>query len=101
MLKEPHAARRASILKTHPTVATLQGPEWRSKYITVGLILAHAGTAVGVAPRVVTSGGVTLLFALSYVIGATLAQALFLANHELAHNLFFARGWHNRSGLRA
>lgn len=97
MLKEPHAARRANILKTHPTVAALQGPEWRSKYMATGLILAHAGTAVCVAPRAVTSGGSVALFALAYIIGATLTQALFLANHELAHNLFFARGWHNRA----
>lgn len=89
---EPHAGRRVAIMKAHPDVAQLVGHEWRSKYICVfalilpQLWLAHATVDLPWLPYVVVA----------YTVGATITQALFLAIHELAHNLFFKRPAHNR-----
>ena len=79
-----HRARRRAILAAHPSVAHLQGVETSSKYIAALLIAGQLCLA---------SFSATLpwpaFVLLSYVVGATAAQALFLAVHELAHDLFF------------
>ena len=80
-----HADRRRRILETHPDVRHLMGPEWRSKYVTCGLVGVHLWTAVVVAPRCSS----LQWWCLAYFAGATLTQALFLAVHECSHNLFF------------
>jgi len=89
---EPHATRRRQIQKAHPEVAKLMGPEWRSKYICLFLL---------VIPQIWLSWATQNLswpayLFVAYVFGATITQALFLAIHELAHNLFFKRPQHNR-----
>lgn len=90
---EPHAARRAEILAAHPEVAKLNGPDWRSKYICLfGLVLPQVGLSL-LAPRLPWAW--YLLAA--YAVGATITQALFLAVHELSHNLFFKSPRHNRA----
>ncbi|EOD13051.1 dihydroceramide delta(4)-desaturase, partial [Emiliania huxleyi CCMP1516] len=89
---EPHAARRKAIMKAHPEVSRLTGPEWRSKYICLfALVLPQIWLSV------VTADLPWLPYlAIAYVFGATITQALFLAIHELAHNLFFKSPLHNR-----
>ena len=84
--------RRERILKEHPAVRTLMGPEWRSKWIClVGLVGPQLYLSVATSdlswPAFVVA---------AYVVGATLAQGLFLAVHEMAHNLFFHSARHNR-----
>merc|ERR1719230_2028623 len=88
---EPHATRRQEILKAHPEVSKLQGPEWKSKWICLGLVGAQIWLSV-VTQQL--SWPAYLLVA--YVFGATITQALFLAIHELSHNLFFKKPEHNR-----
>ena len=89
---EPHAARRRTLLRDHPEVRALCGPEWRSKYIALGaLVLPQLWLAW--ATRAWSWPAYLLV---AYAVGATLAQALFLAIHELSHNLFFAASWANQ-----
>jgi len=89
---EPHATRRMQIIKAHPEVKKLYGHEWRSKYICIFLL---------VIPQIWLSWATqdlswpAYLF-VGYVFGATITQALFLAIHELAHNLFFKSSQANR-----
>ena len=66
------------------------GPEPRSKYIGAGLVLAQLSVAV-FASRLCT----WKYFCMVYLVGAPLTQALFLAIHELSHNLFFQRSHSN------
>jgi len=89
---EPHAGRRARLLRAHPEVAKLQGPEWRSKYIAAGLAAGHLACALALAPRL----PLLAWLACVYAVGATATQALFLAVHELAHDLFFRDATRNR-----
>ena len=85
MGKMDHASRRKQLLATYPEVRALCGPEPRSKYLALVLVAAQLGLAC-------TAGwwqSTTSYLAVAYVGGATVAQSLFLAVHELAHNLFF------------
>jgi len=89
---EPHATRRKEIIKAHPEVRQLFGHEWRSKYICTFLLII---------PQIFLSVATADLpwpayLVVAYVFGATITQALFLAIHELAHNLFFKSAQANR-----
>lgn len=89
---EPHAKRRQSILKAHPEISKLNGPDWRSKYICIlGLVLPQLWLSTRVH-----SLSWPMYLVVAYAVGATLTQSIFLAIHELSHNLFFATSRHNR-----
>eukprot|EP00966_Prymnesium_polylepis_P088926 2057777-Prymnesium_polylepis.1 len=79
-------------MKAHPEVTKLFGPEWKSKYLCIFLL---------VIPQIWLSWATQDLswptyVLVAYVFGATITQALFLAIHELAHNLFFKSPRANR-----
>jgi len=79
---EPHATRRSEILKKHPEIKALMGPEWRTKYIVALTV------ALQIFMAFATRGWSTWSFLVAvYVIGATANHSLFLAIHELAHGL--------------
>eukprot|EP00438_Fugacium_kawagutii_P026736 Skav221544 [mRNA] locus=scaffold2670:74506:85249:+ [translate_table: standard] len=79
---EPHASRRKEILKAHPEITQLMGPEWRTKY----LVAATVALQITMACLAKTWSFWTFVAA-AYVVGATANHSLFLAIHELAHNL--------------
>lgn len=79
---EPHARRRAAILRAVPAVYSEFGVEWRTKYIGVALAAAQVAIAVGVRDF-----PWPLWLACAYLVGATASQTLFLVNHETAHDL--------------
>lgn len=70
------------------------GPEWKSKYLCTLLVAAHLWVATRVVPALETRTGLVFV---AYACGATLTQALFLAVHELSHNLFFHDSRWNRA----
>lgn len=80
----PHSERRQKIVEAHPEIRSLFGPEWRSKYVVMLLVTAHVLVAV-------YSRSLPLVpwLAIVYAYGSTSVQALFLAIHELSHNLCF------------
>ena len=88
-----HRKRQSQILAVHPELRNLQGPEWKSKWIALFLV----GSQIALAIRSVTWSWGLQYFVLLYACGATLSQALFLANHELAHGLFFHTPAYNRA----
>ena len=84
MVEEPHSSRRKLILEKHPEIRQLMKVEPRTKYmvactVVAQLCLARASDEMSVVPYLVCS----------YVVGATLTHLLFLAIHEMAHNLAF------------
>lgn len=94
--EEPHRSRRLEIMKKYPEVTKLMGYEPVTKYIVafvvglqfaVGILLAHY--------RVKWSSPLFLFTA--YAIGGTANHNLFLAIHEITHNLAFPRVWQNKS----
>lgn len=88
-----HRERRTAILAAHPEVRLLEGSEWSSKWIASALVVAQVALACWTADW---EWGLAYA-AVVYALGATIAQALFLANHELTHGLFFDRPSYNRA----
>jgi len=86
---EPHAGRKREMMKElGKKVQELQGHEPLSKFLVTPLVCLQI--YIGYLMREEALGGGSLLFwVTAYVVGATLAQNLFLANHEVSHNLFF------------
>lgn len=81
---EPHFERRKQILKEHPEVKSLFGLDrwlWIKTMLAVSI---HLSIAIWMVPDQL---GWMLLLAL--VVGATFSHVLFLAIHEITHDLAF------------
>jgi sphingolipid delta-4 desaturase len=91
--EEPHRSRRQAIIKAHPEVTKLCGPEPLTKW----LVLAVVSLQVFCAWQLRATHPLSWRFwATAYVIGATANQNLFLAIHEISHNLAFKGALANR-----
>lgn len=82
--REPHFQRRKDILKDHPEVKNLIGINPRTKYTVVFLVAVQ----LTIAAFIGQVGWIPFLL-ITYFIGATIGQALFLAVHEITHYLAF------------
>ena len=91
--EEPHRTRRQAIIKAHPEITKLCGPEPLTRYLVLLVVLLQIFVAYCLRNTSVLSW--TFLSA-TYVIGATANQNLFLAIHEISHNLAFRSGFLNR-----
>ena len=90
---EPHCVRRKElILKYGPSINKLFGHETRTKYIVLGLFSLQIYLSY-----LLSNEALTLKFCLiAYIFGATITQALFLAIHEISHNLAFQSTTYNK-----
>lgn len=90
---EPHTKRRKAIMAAHPEVSKLTGYEPKTKWIVILVVALQFAVAFYLRNQ----SPISIKFiALAYVIGATSNQALFLAIHELSHNLLFKKPFHNK-----
>jgi len=71
-------------MKKHPEVKSLTGHCTYTKYISLFLVSTHLATAYYVATTELVWWQLLLI---TYVIGATCTHALFLAIHEISHDL--------------
>lgn len=92
--EEPHRTRRQAIIKTHPEVTKLCGPEPLTKYLVVLVVSLQMLCAFQLRNAPILSWRFLLT---SYIVGATANQNLFLAIHEISHNLAFRSGPLNRA----
>ncbi|KAK4787913.1 hypothetical protein SAY86_011746 [Trapa natans] len=82
---EPHASRRKQILSQYPQIKELFGPDpWAFLKITMTVLIQ-----LWTATYLRDSGWLKIL-AVSYFFGSFLNHNLFLAIHELSHNLAFS-----------
>jgi sphingolipid delta-4 desaturase len=88
---EPHCSRRLAIKKKYPNITKLCGYEPLTKWIVWGVMTLHLGTAYYCRNNTWSLE----FWILSYVVGATCTQNLFLAIHECSHNLLFKKRVHN------
>ncbi|KAH8102274.1 dihydroceramide delta(4)-desaturase [Cristinia sonorae] len=86
MTEEPHRSRRMAILKAHPEVTKLMGHEPITKYIVLGVVFLQVTIAILLRHYSPLS---PLFILCAYVIGGTANHNLFLAIHEITHNLAF------------
>ncbi|KAJ5745406.1 hypothetical protein N7520_010588 [Penicillium odoratum] len=91
--EEPHRSRRQAIIKAHPEVTKLCGPEPLTKYVVLGVVSLQLTCAYLLRN---TSMLDWKFLVTAYVIGATSNQNLFLAIHEISHNLAFRSPLANR-----
>ncbi|KAI1113020.1 fatty acid desaturase-domain-containing protein [Nemania sp. NC0429] len=91
--EEPHRTRRLEIIKAHPEVTKLCGPEPLTKYVVLLVVSVQIACAYLVRDRPFFS---PYFWLLAYVVGATANQNLFLAIHEISHNLAFRSPTANR-----
>jgi sphingolipid delta-4 desaturase len=89
---EPHASRRKVILAKYPQIKELYGYDWRTKYIVLFWILSQYVLAYFATPHLSWPA----VFLLAYSWGGIAAHTLFLAMHEISHNLLFQSPVHNR-----
>jgi fatty acid desaturase len=96
--QEPHAKRRREILEKHPEIKELYGPDWR----TMPQIFAVVSAQLGLAYYLGNYASTPVMLLCAYLFGGFATANLFLANHELSHNLAFASPGANRAlGLLA
>jgi len=76
--------RRREIMKAHPEVKQLVGPCPYTKYVVAFLVSVHGATAYYIATNDLVWWKWVLI---TYFIGATCTHALFLAIHEISHDL--------------
>ncbi|KAL1872249.1 sphingolipid delta-4 desaturase [Paecilomyces lecythidis] len=91
--EEPHRSRRQAIIKAHPEVTKLCGYEPLTKYVVLGVVSLQVLCACLLRD---TSMLNWKFLATAYIIGATANQNLFLAIHEISHNLAFRSPMANR-----
>ncbi|TRM65322.1 fatty acid desaturase-domain-containing protein [Schizophyllum amplum] len=94
MTEEPHRSRRAAIMKAHPEVTKLMGYTSVTKYVVAFVV----GLQFSVAYYLRNTYPLSWKFiALAYIVGGTANHNLFLAIHEITHNLAFKSIWANKS----
>jgi len=91
--EEPHRTRRMAIIKAHPEVTKLCGPEPLTKYVVGFVVSLQVACAYLLRNTPMLSWP---FFLTAYIIGATANQNLFLAIHEISHNLAFRSPLANR-----
>ncbi|KAI6248521.1 Sphingolipid delta(4)-desaturase [Erysiphe necator] len=92
--EEPHRTRRQAIIKAHPEVIKLCGPEPLTKYLVLLVVSLQIFCAYLLQSTPFFSWK---FFLTAYFIGATANQNLFLAIHEISHNLAFRSPKANRA----
>lgn len=90
---EPHTLRRKAIMAKHPEVSKLTGYEPKTKWIVLCVVALQFYVAHALRHTLPLSWR---FFLSAYVVGATANQAVFLAIHELSHNLLFRKPLHNK-----
>jgi sphingolipid delta-4 desaturase len=88
---EPHATRRKEILAKYPEIRELYGHDPSSKYFA--LFCCAFQFAACIALR---NAPMWLVALLAWAFGGFASHSLFLAMHEIAHNLFFEKVVHNK-----
>ncbi|EON62857.1 sphingolipid delta-4 desaturase [Coniosporium apollinis CBS 100218] len=91
--EEPHRTRRQAIIKAHPEITKLCGPEPLTKYFVLAVVVLQITCAYLLRRTPILSWS---FFLTAYIIGATANQNLFLAIHEISHNLAFRSPLANR-----
>lgn len=92
--EEPHRTRRQAIIKAHPEVTKLCGPEPLTKYLVVLVVLLQTFCAYLLSSTPILSWK---FLGTAYIVGATANQNLFLSIHEISHNLAFRSSFANRA----
>lgn len=81
---EPHVSRRKAIIKAHPEIETLFGPDNRPVPIVIAMVLSQ-----WILAYFSNYMSLPVFLLVAYVYGGTVSHSLSLMTHELSHNLIF------------
>ena len=87
---EPHRERSRKLLAAHPEARDLQGPEWVSGPILLGVVALQIGLA-----WLLRGQPWWAILAVAWLVGAVLDHALWVLIHEASHNLIVKTPWVN------
>jgi sphingolipid delta-4 desaturase len=90
--EEPHAIRRRKILAKHPEIVKLYGHDHRAAILSAATVVLQL-----VLMYEARDLSMPCLIVATYAISGTLNHSLFLAMHEVSHDLFFKARWANRA----
>ncbi|KDN37239.1 hypothetical protein K437DRAFT_251995 [Tilletiaria anomala UBC 951] len=88
LTEEPHRTRRQAIMKAHPEVKRLMGHEPLTKWVSLSVVFLQLSIATLFAHFGVHPLNWKFLLT-AYAIGGAANQNVFLAIHEITHNLAF------------
>jgi len=88
---EPHATRRKQILNKYPQIKELYGYDPNTKYLTFFWVISQF-----IIAYLIRDSSWWAIISVSYLYGAIANHALFLAMHEISHNLAFPKPWQNK-----
>ncbi|PFH47706.1 hypothetical protein AMATHDRAFT_77062 [Amanita thiersii Skay4041] len=94
MTEEPHRTRRMAIMQAHPEVTKLMGHEPLTKFVVLGVVALQVALAIALRRTHPVSWA---FVGCAYAVGGTANHNLFLAIHEITHNLAFKRVWMNKA----
>jgi sphingolipid delta-4 desaturase len=83
-------------MKKHPQVTKLMGYEPFTKYVVFAVVALQFSVGLLFAKYHVRWNSWVFMI-LAYVVGGTANHNLFLAIHEITHNLAFPRVWQNKT----
>lgn len=86
-LKRPHPIRRMAILRAHPEVKQLMGPDRMTAVIALGILVGQIAMATLAGSFGLKGWWIALLAA--WCVGAFANHAMFVVIHEATHNLVF------------
>lgn len=89
-ISQPHSKRRQEILNKYPEVRELFGPDIKLAVITILLVVVQIISSI-IIPKL----NFVWYILYAYFVGATITHALFLAIHEITHNLAFKKQLYN------
>lgn len=92
-LGRSHVVMLYTYLKLHYQITKLCGPEPLTKYVVAGVVALQVALAYMLQSTPFWS---FKFWAVAYIFGATANQNLFLAIHEISHNLAFKSASANR-----
>ena len=84
--EEPHQRRRQVMLKKYPIIKSLFGPDYRTKYYVIMIIVMQLAVC-----SIVNEISWIQFWMLTYAFSGTCNHYLTLAIHECAHHLVFRR----------
>jgi len=83
---EPHATRRKQILAKYPQVKELYGYDPKTKFIVLGWVLSQF-----IIAYLLRNSSWWIVVPIAWSYGGVASHALFLAMHEISHNLAFQK----------
>ncbi len=87
---EPHRDRTKEILKKYPEIRRLVGNNPFTFFIMVGIVVLQMAIAIGIRNE-----PWWLIVIVAYTVGAFANHALYVLNHECAHNFVFKKRYLN------